>query len=227
MSYLTYLGKLSLRLTPSFYTKPILKDMGTYAFYGVLGGIGTKLAFQLDIIMVGAFIDFSSAGIYTIALFIAGIMTKPIYAIFAIASPIISKAWKENNLSEIEQIYQKSSINLLLVGIAFMGLVWISIDDLFNILPNGEELSRGKYVVLFLGLSKIVDMATSVNGQIIGYSKFFRFNFYAVLILAALNIVSNITLIPLYGMVGAAMATCLSQFIYNLMKYVYLSLIHI
>jgi O-antigen/teichoic acid export membrane protein len=101
-------------------------------------------------------------------------------------------------------------------------MVWLSIDDLFKILPNEQELSKGKYVILFLGFSKLVDMATSVNDQIIAYSKYFRFNFYTVLILAVLNIICNITLIPIYGMVGAALATFLSQSIYNLIKYLYL-----
>jgi len=153
---------------------------------------------QLDVFMVSILSDgeLSDTGVYTIALFIANVVIIPSKAITAIAAPIISQSWTKNNTQKIQNIYRKSSLNGLIAGIFLMICIWLSIDDLFRIMPNGERYDGGKYVVLILGLTKLFDMATSVNQHVIGYSKYFRFNFYAVLILAILNIFSNYIFIP-------------------------------
>ena len=149
---------------------------------------------------------------------ISDVITKPFKSIEAIASPIISKSWDTNDVAEIKTIYQKSSIILLVVGTYIFLGIWSSIDDLFSLMPNSKEVEGGKYVILFLGLARVFDLATSVNAHIIGYSKKFRFNFYALMTLGVLNIILNLVFIPKYQMVGAAMATFSSIILFNLMK---------
>jgi len=46
-----------------------------------------------------------------------------------------------------------------------------SIVDLFNLMPTKEyDIHSGYYIVMFIGFAKLVDMATSINSQIINYS---------------------------------------------------------
>ncbi len=85
-------------------------------------------------------------------------------------------------------------------------------------MPNGERYAGGKYVVLILGIGKLFDLVTGANHIIIGYSPYFRFNFYAVVALAVLNVVFNLLLIPPFQINGAALATMSSLVLYNLFK---------
>jgi O-antigen/teichoic acid export membrane protein len=91
-------------------------------------------------------------------------------------------------------------------------------DEIFEIIPNGERYKSGKIVILLLGLAKLFDMLTSINEYIIAYSKHFRYNLYFLLVLAVVNVVANLTLIPQFELAGAALATLLSVVLFNIFK---------
>lgn len=224
VGYIKYLGEWIRPLQWSFYTKEIINEIKTYSFYGVLGSIGSVLSSRIDIFMVAllAADDLTSVGVYTTAFFIINIISVPARAINNIASPIIAESNETNDLTNIEMIYKKSSIILLTIGSFFLIGIWASVDDLFSLMPKGDQFAAGKYVILILGIGKLIDLATGINSQIISYSKYFRFNFYAVLILAVVNIIANFILIPRYQINGAAIATALSLVLFNASKYFFI-----
>ena len=108
----------------------MLKKIANYAFYGLFGGIGSVLAFRIDSLMISTLIDFENNGTYAIALFIANVIAIPTNAINQITAPILSEAFKENDLAHVKMLYQRSSINLLVIGLLlFVGIV-ASVEDL-------------------------------------------------------------------------------------------------
>ena len=216
--YVWWLGQLHFKIDFSFLKKERLTTIGKYAAYGMLSGIGSKMALKIDTIMVPTIIDFYQNGVYFIAVFIGNAIAIPSVALLAIAAPLISEALKEKDFTNIKNIYQRSSTSLLWIGMLLFCLVILSIEDLFLIMPNSGEMEGGFWVVLFIGLAKVVDMATSTNHHIIGYSEYYRYNLYMVLVLALMNIVFNWWLIHAYGIAGAAVATMLSISFYNMIK---------
>ncbi|HMG15616.1 MAG TPA: oligosaccharide flippase family protein [Saprospiraceae bacterium] len=220
--YTNHLGHLHLRPKFSFLNRNLSKEIFSYGLFGIMGSAGSMLALRIDTFMVGTLKELSDTGIYSIAALIAANIAVPITAVSSISAPIISKAWQENNLGEIKMIYKKSSINLLIVGLLFFMGIWLNIDDIFKIMPKGNEMQIAKYVVFWIGMSKLFDMATGVNDIITAYSKYYRFNFYTIVLMAIINIIGNIILIPIYGSLGAAIATASSSIIYNFIKYLYI-----
>jgi O-antigen/teichoic acid export membrane protein len=203
---------------------PLIKEMTSFSLYGILGSLGSMVANRIDVLMVAllATNELKDAAIFTIAMFIANIIAVPAKAINNIASPVISESWKNNDVDNIQDIYAKSSTVLLTIGLfVFIG-IWCSVDDLFTLMPNGDIYANGKFVILILGIGKLFDLATGVNEQIITYSKYFRFNFYAVLILAVANIIANTIFIPIFQINGAALATMSSIVIYNISKLIFI-----
>ena len=225
MAYIVYLKEWHFKPNWKFITKPLRMEMREYALYGILGSLGSMMANRIDIFMIAmlAADDLKDVGVYTIAFFIANVITVPARAINNISSPVIAESWKANDMDNLRSVYSKSSLVLLTIGILFLIGIWSSIDDLFALMPNGENFAVGKYVILILGLGKLFDLATGNNGEIIAYSKYFKFNFYAVLILAVLNVVNNYIFIPIYQINGAALATSTSIFFYNLSKTVFVN----
>ncbi len=219
--YIRHLKQLYWRPNFSFLNKVLLKDIGTYSFYSIFGGIGTVLATRIDTFMLATLGNetLKDAGLYTIPFLVANTIAIPTLAILNIIAPLISQAWKDGNLKEIQKLYSKSSLNLLIVGLFILVGVWVSVDELYQIIPNGQTYAVAKYAILILGIGKLFDMATSVNQQIIGFSEHFRFNFYAILALAVLNIIWNLVFIPIYQVNGAALATALSLFCFNFLKF--------
>ena len=220
--YTKSLGQLFFQLNLNFIKPPLRKEIQKYSLFGLLNALGSQLAFKIDTLMVAAMIDITSTGIYAIALVITEVISKPAKAIISISSPIISASWEANDLEHIKLIYQKSSTVLLIVGwLVFLG-IWGSINDLFEMMQNSEMMKKGVNVILFLGLAKMVDLATSLNTGIISYSKKYQFHFYALLILAILNIIFNLYFIPIYGLVGTAIATFCSLSLFNLVKLIFI-----
>jgi len=216
--YLWKLGELDLKPNKQYFDRPLLKEIKSFASFSLLGGVGTLIATQIDTLMVGSLINLKTAGVYTIALHISAVIGIPFRSVFSITAPIVAESFNQKDMVNVEKLYHKSSLNLLVLGILILVGIWASVDLLFEIIPNGDKYIAGKYVILFLGLAKIIDMATSINTHIIIYSKHFRYNLYFSLVLALLNIIFNLIFIPQFGLIGVAIATLTSMFLLNLMK---------
>ncbi len=220
--YLKNLQILYITFQPTFLTKNRLKEIFTYSTYILFAGAGSIVVMKIDTIMIPAMLNNSALGIYMIAYFLGSVLDIPRKAISQISTPIISQAWKENNLSLIQKIYQKSALNQFIIGcFLFLG-IWLNIDNIFMIMPNGKVYMEGKWVVFFIALTRVVDMATGISTEILIQSKYFRFNFWSIIILSILMIIGNYIFIPIYQITGAAFATFLSFVLYNLIKFAFL-----
>ncbi len=225
--YLKSLGELSYQM-PDFasFSSEKWKEIGRFGLYGLLGSGSAMLALRIDTLMVSKMMgDLHNTGSFNNASLIGSNIAVPLTAITAIAAPIISKAWKEDNLLEIKKIYQKSSENLLLIGLFLFGGIILCVNDLFAIMPKrNSDFSAEIMVVYIVGFKSVIDMATGVNDLIIGYSKHYNFNLYAIAIMAIMNIVGNLVLIPHYGIIGAALSTFISNLIYNAAKFIFIKM---
>ncbi len=222
-AYIAFVLKsFALGLDFSFFTASLRKEMRVFGFYIMLGGASSVVINQIDVLMLGGLLGAQQTGIYTISLFIGTVVEIPRRAIALIATPIIAKAWAENNLAEIKNVYEKSSINQFLIGAFIFLSIWLNIDQLFGLMPQGTVYAQGKYVVLFIGLTRLFDMLMGVNNEIILQSKHFRFNLVSNLFLALFIVGSNYLLIPLYQLNGAAFATMLSIVAFNFLRFGFL-----
>ena len=219
--YLKKLGKLFLKKDFSLLKKSFVREMTVYGLFIVLGGLGYILATKIDVLMLPAMINLQSTGIYVIAIYIATIIEIPKRSISQIATPILAQALHENNIDKVDELYKKTSINQLIIGCVFFLAIWCNIDSIFTIMPNSAIYSQGKYVVFFILLARLIDMASGVNFEIILNSKYFRFGLTSIVILSLLTIGTNLIFIPVFGINGAAFAASLSILIYTIIKLIY------
>ena len=222
--YLRHLGELRLTKPLIIKDKPVLKEYSWYAWYGILSGVGSQVAFKIDALMVSGMIQLQAAGVYTISLALSEIIIKPMRLLGNIAGPMLAHQIEHNKMDEVRDIYRKSSLTMTIIGAGLFFLVWTTLPYIFKLMPRTEVMQQGAYVVFFLGLAQVWDMMTGVNGEIISYSKHYRFTLYLTLFLAAVNILANLIFIPIYGLTGAALATCLSMFLFNVVKLTYIQI---
>lgn len=194
------------------------KDMMSYSAFGSLNQFGQNLAFRLDTVMIALFMTQENVSFYFKAFVFTSLIEMPTRALFQITSPIISQAWESKNFKLLDQVYKKTSLNLFAVGCFFFLGIWYSIGDLVNISADPTKFPFVETIFLLLGASKLIEMVTSVNNQIIIYSSFYKYNLYFLLILAIGNLVMNYFLIPSHGIKGAAIATAASILLYNAIK---------
>jgi len=199
-----------------------------FGLYVLGGGASAMLVSKLDMIMIERIIGYKEVAFYSIAFFIGNVVRIPGRAVGSIATPLIVKAWEKRDINQIKSIYVKSSINqFLLGGIIFLG-VWLNIDDGLSLLP--DKFQGGAMVVLFIALGQLFNVACGVNGIIIINSRYYKFDLYSNFILLIITIIANLIFIPksspleiydITGINGAAFATALSVFLYNIIKLIF------
>jgi O-antigen/teichoic acid export membrane protein len=165
-------------------------------------------------------IDLGATGIYSIALLFGSIVSLPSRSLTRISTSVISDAWKINDIDTIRQVYYKSCLNQAIIGGLVFAGIWANISNVFHILS--PDYLSGKYVIFFFGLSSFITMSTGVSSSIINLSKDYRYNAYFTCAFGLLVVVTNLILIPVLGIVGAALASLISSLIYNLMQFVFL-----
>lgn len=210
-----------LHIKPSFdaFDKPIVKKVASYSMFSFFGGLTMILVGNIDVLMLSALEGLTQTGIYSIAFYVGSVIAIPRRAIIKISFPIISKAFENNKMKEVQKIYQQSSLHQFLGGYLIYIGVWANMDNLYSMLP--QEYSSGGIVILIVGLANLIDMISGVNGQIIMSSKYYRYNLFFTSFLVVLAIILNFVFIPILGIVGAAIATGTSLLIYNAIKLIF------
>ncbi|MBP6755852.1 MAG: oligosaccharide flippase family protein [Bacteroidia bacterium] len=227
LGYLFYikfvLHSLFLKLDFSFVKKPIFKEIYLYGFWIFIAGSAASTLPHIEKFFLPANKGgLEPTSIFAIALNIALVISIPRNAVAAISEPLIAESWNQNNLKNIEEIYKKSSLNLLIIGVLLFLGIWCNVENIFNIIPNTSIYSKGKIVVLLVGLYCLVDMATGLNSEMIRHSTFYKYDFYFFLLRFSFLTFANIYLIPMYSYVGAAWAMLVSGVFYNVVKYIFI-----
>lgn len=217
--YLKTTGQLHIVFKRSKVTQKFRKKMRGLQVY-VFGGIILQaVAVTVSSIIIASIKGLNFTGIYNLATYAANLVEIPQRNVVSIATGVLSRAWKEKNLPEIQRIYQRSSINMLLLALFIFGNMWLNIQQGFRVMNIQEEFMQGITVIFVLGISKIIDAGTGVNATIIGTSTLWKFEFITGIILLALRIPLVYIFIKEYGLVGAACAELISQTIYNFIRY--------
>jgi O-antigen/teichoic acid export membrane protein len=193
-----------------------VKGLMEYTFYIILSGSVANLLLDGDKIMLNQYMVIENIAYYSIATFIALVISVPSRAMHQIVYPITAKLMHDNKFDELNVLYKKTSINLQVVGGFVMLGIFVNINQLYEIVP--KEYSGGILVVFMIGLSKYFDLILGNNNAIIFNTKYYRAVLFLGVFLVVVAIGLNMIFIPLYGIMGSAFATLLSITLYSIAK---------
>jgi len=210
-------------------TRRLKGKMVTFALFVFAGQFFNLLARTNDTFLIFGLRGLSDTAIFAIATYVSAILEIPQRSITSISIPILAESWKNKDLANIMHIYKKSVSNLLAVGLLLFGLIWLNVENLVNFL-NWVSSSKGNsggyeqivQLVFILGIAKLIDLATGVNGQIIGTSNYWRFDFFTNLFYIILSLPLNYFLIKNYGLEGLAYSNLMALTLYNSVRFGFL-----
>ncbi len=201
------------------------KDVLTYTFYIILSGSVANLLLDGDKIILSLYMDIENIAYYSVATYIALVISVPSRSMHQIVYPITAKLMHENKHDEMNILYKKTSINLQLVGGYVMLGIFVNINKLYEIIIGGLKTEDEKLlylsgipVVFMIGISKYFDLILGNNNAIIFNTKYYRTVLFLGVALVVLTVVLNMIFIPIYGIMGSAFATLLSISLYSLAK---------
>ncbi len=201
--------KISLKPDFAFLReRPELKvDMLKYSSWLFFSSLTVLFINKVDFIMISTQKTFADTAIYSIAFYIATLIEIPKRTVAQVASPFISRHLKSKEYPELSKMVKQASLNQLVLALLVFGLIWINIDSIFELIPNGSFYNTGKTVVLIIGIAKIWESMASVMGNVVNNSNFYVLGFINSILSIVVAIGANLILIPLYGINGAALAT--------------------
>lgn len=220
--YLWTLGELQMKMNFDQLDNTQLPGLLKYSLLSFAGMAGLIIIGKVDSIMVSGLLGLAANAIYTTAFYMATVIEVPKRALMQISMPLISRAFEKNDMEDIRTIYQKTSINQFIVGGLILIGIWANLDNIFSLMPNGYIYETGQYVVIIIGLGKLLDMMFGPSSEIIVLSKYYGFNIVLIILLAISIVVANNLLIPLYGIDGAAIGSAAALVMFNLLKYLFI-----
>jgi O-antigen/teichoic acid export membrane protein len=208
--YVNKIGSVTLKHDFSFIDKALRGKVIRYTLFLVLGILSGGILGQLDLFMVSSELGFNYAGIYSIAFYMATVVEIPSRSISNISSPLAASALKDGDLATANDLYKKVALHQFIAGSCIFLLIWINIDNIFAIMPNGDIYQTGKWVVLFIAISKLLGVTMNFGATLISFSKYYYWGLFFAVFITITGIMTNLLLIPQIGITGAAVATLIT-----------------
>ncbi len=223
MIHLIIKNEFSICFKVSIITRKFRKKILALLAFVYGGSLVFAVSMVFDTFLIASVLGLEKVAIYSLAQNIASIIQAPQRGVISSSVAGLSKAWKDKNLQKISTIYKQSSINLLIFSVAIFSLLWLNFSDGVLTFKMQKGYMDAKWVFLFMGMMRIIDMGTGVNAQIIATSTKWKFEFYTGMILVCITLPLNYILTKNYfGVMGPAIANLISFTIYNAIRYWYL-----
>jgi O-antigen/teichoic acid export membrane protein len=222
--YLLFTGQLHFTFKISKVTRRYAKKIATLCVFVYSSTLIFYLSQVFDSIVIASVLDdgTAKAGIFGLATILTSVIQAPQRAIVATAIPHLSRAWKEKNMELLQKIYQRSSINLLIFATGIFLLIALNYKESILTLDLKKEYMLGFSAFIFLGLTRVVDLGTGINTEIIGTSNYWRFQLVSGVILLTLMLPLTLILARKYDILGPAIAQFISISIYNAIRVIFL-----
>lgn len=182
--------------------------------------------FQSDIILIKYITGDNQAGIYNVAFTI-------MVAVYMFPSVLYQKfllpklhRWANHDKDKFHEVYRKGNIAMLVLGLIAMILVWTlsawAIPFIF-----GNEYQDSILILNILAVSVPIIFVAFSAGATLVTQEHMKIKVKFMGTVALINLVLNLIFIPIYGAVGAAVSTVVSNFIllvfyyYGAQKYVF------
>lgn len=208
--------------SPEFRFPVNHRDVFKYSLFIILSGSIANVLLDLDKTMIADYVEVENIAYYSVAIFIATVISVPARAMHQITYPITARLMAEGKQEELNDLYKKSSITLQVAGgLIFVGIL-VNVRQLYELLP--PEYGAGLFSVFVIGLSKYFDLILGNNNSIIFNSRYYKAVLLLGVMLAVVMVLLNLWLIPLYQIDGAAAATLISIALYSLAKLLFVVL---
>jgi len=168
---------------------------------------------RADVLMVGTLLGASEAGLYNAGARTAQLLSFLLSAFNAIAAPMIGEYWSRRDMEGLKR----------LVTVVVQWVFWPSLIMAIGLFVFsqpilrifGPEFDAAWLVLILVGVSQLVEAVTGPVGYLMGLTGNERASAWVYGVSAGVNVLLNLALLPIFGIVGGAIATMLSVILQN------------
>ncbi len=182
----------------------------------VFSGVFAFIIKWTDNIVIGKIMSSESLGIYAVVFSLAGVLLFFQKGFSIIFLPLISQYYAKGDSSQISFLFRKSAAWAFGFTVPFV-IILVVFGREVLLLLYGSSYVDGHIPLLILAIGFIINVSCGLSSQIIVLHAKTTFFFYINIIVAIFNVGLNIYLIPILGLVGAAISSALSMAVRNLL----------
>ena len=212
--YLLSLKRVSFKIEWDYIKPELKRDFLFYTLFMITAALAGNVIPMLSKFFVAGKTGFHLAGVFTIATNIAALVEMPYRSLGAISRPHISDAMAKQDVKQADFLCKNVALHQFIAGSFVFFLIWINIDFIFDLLPNGDIYRLGKWAVLILSLSRLVYSTLGVTTTVLSYSKYYYYSLIFTILLAGMSIGLNAWWVPKWDINGGALANVVSYLIY-------------
>ena len=220
--YLLSLKRVSFKIEWDYIKPQLKRDFLFYTLFMLTAALAGNAIPMLSKFFVAGKTGFHLAGVFTIAFNIAALVEMPYRSLGAISRPHISDAMAKQDVKQADALCKSVALHQFIAGTFVFFLIWINIDFIFDLLPNGDTYRLGKWAVLILSFGRLVYSTLGVVTTALSYSKYYYYSLIFTVLLAAMSIGLNEWWVPKWDINGGALANLVSYFIYFVLLLVFI-----
>ena len=205
------------KVKPEYETSRWVKSMLPFVFVGGMQILNN----ETSVILLGALQNPEAVGLYRVAQHGAQLVPFGLMAVNMAIAPTVSELFAKGEKERLQRLISKSMVAVLAFALPVaLGLIlggkWL-IPFVF-----GQDYAPAYIPLVILCLAQLVNAGMGSVGLILNMAGLERFTARGVAIAAVASVVLNVSLIPFFGVVGAAIASSSSLVIWNILLFVWL-----
>jgi lipopolysaccharide exporter len=203
----TYVSKLA-KVFSSIDIK-MLKELFHFGKYTFGTSISSMFVKNTDSWMIGRLISTAGVAVYNPALRIANLVEVPTLAIVDMIFPRVPQKLKEKGLHGIRDIYYKSVSLILATMLPMVFVFYIFSETVITLVFGAEYLESAAILRVTIFYCLIIPFNRQF-GTLMDGLKSPKINFYLLVLVAVLNVISNYFFLKWFGLIGSAYGTLLA-----------------
>jgi O-antigen/teichoic acid export membrane protein len=204
------------------FTKNHLKSLFSFSFWMFLTSTGLTVFATADTILIGFYLTNADVGIYRVATQLSSAALFANVALNTVLFPRMSRWSIDGELGSFGTALSRAvSFSLLLAVPVIVGGILLARPLLYYL--YGSDFSAGSQALVVLLLLQVPALYISLLITSLNALDQPKKAFITTSLAAGLNVILNIALIPLLGILGSAIATLLSVSLNALLAHRYLS----
>ena len=204
-----------LKIHPQFRNLPfrMLKEIFQFTAFVFLSSVADLLYWSTDKILLGAMVGSSAVAVYNVGATFNTILQNMSSSISGVFAPRVNQyvfsGHKIEDFSEL--LIRVGRIQYLVVSLVLSG--FITFGQSFIILWAGNEYTEAYTVALLTMLPLAIPLVQNIAFTTITAQNKHQFRSVVYTILAVCNVIGTYLLIPRFGIIGAALCTCIVFFL--------------
>lgn len=200
------------KINASFEVKTLLR----YSLPTFGASLAVLFIANTDKLMLGYFVDAKAVGIYNAAALLAIQVTFVLKVLSASFPPMISRLYHQGKLVELGELYTATCRWIITPAILIVLILCLNSSFLMSLF--GDEFTIGRIALIILAIAYLIDAASGCSGYMLIMTGRQDLELINNCLVAILNFVLNLILIPYYGIEGASIASGFSLILVNLVR---------